>query len=287
MTTRRLLRTCLILSLVGVSLLLTSRAALANAPSVESRSTSVEGPSGYVLAWRLNVRSGPGTGYPILTTVSYRETLSLTGRTVDSSWLCIRRADGQQGWVSAYYMAVSGAHLSAVPILDGTLPPQAPPSSEITAHVTAYRLNVRSGPGIGNAVISTLREGQPVAPVGRDINTTWLQIDLRGAKQGWVSARYVSSSFMLEALPITGGAVPNPIPGATGTVTAIKLNVRSGPSLAHGIMGWVYKDQQVQLVGRNSARTWLKVTLAPGFDGWASAAYIATNYPIAALPVVD
>jgi len=162
-----------------------------------------------------------------------------------------------------------------------------PPSSEITAHVTAYRLNVRSGPGIGNPVITRLREGRPVAPVGRDISTTWLQISLPDGKQGWVSARYISSSFMLEALPITGGAVPNPIPGATGTVTAIKLNVRSGPSIVYGIMGWVYRDQQVQLVGRNSTRTWLKITLAPGFDGWVSAAYIAANYPIADLPVVE
>jgi len=162
-----------------------------------------------------------------------------------------------------------------------------PPTTEITGHVTAYRLNVRSGPGVGNTVITRLREGQPVAPVGRNISTTWLQINLPDGKQGWVSARYIGSSFMLEALPITGGAVPNPIPGATGTVTAIKLNVRSGPSLAHGIMGWVYNDQQVQLVGRNNARTWLKVTLAPGFDGWASAAYITTNYPIVSLPVVD
>ena len=101
MTIRRLLHKGLILSLVGVSLLLTSRAALANAPSARletttvSRSTSVEGPSAYVLAWRLNVRSGPGTGYRILTTVSYRERLSLTRRTADSSWLLIRCDDGQ------------------------------------------------------------------------------------------------------------------------------------------------------------------------------------------------
>ncbi len=292
-TIRRLLHTCLILSLVGISLLLTNRAALAKAPSVdlettiESGATSVEGPSGSVLAWRLNVRSGPGTSYRILTTVSYREKLSLTGRTADSSWLCIRRNDGQQGWVSAHYVAVSGAHRSAVSILDGSQPPQVPPSSAIAGHVTAYRLNVRSGPGMGNTVITRLREGQPVTPVGRDISTTWLQIDLPDAKQGWVSARYIGSSFMLEVLPITGGAVPNPIPGATGTVTAIKLNVRSGPSLAHGIMGWVYNDQQVQLVGRNSASTWLKITLAPGFDGWVSAAFITANYPITSLPVVD
>lgn len=146
MTIRRLLNKCLILSLVGVLSLLTSRAALAHAPSAGlettpgSRSTSVEGPSAYVVAWRLNVRSGPGTGYQILTTVSCRERLSLTGRTAAGSWLLIRTGEREQGWVSAHYMVVSGAHLSAVPILDGTQcrpPPRSPPTSPPIASMCA------------------------------------------------------------------------------------------------------------------------------------------------------
>ena len=99
-----------------------------------------------------------------------------------------------------------------------------------------------------------------------------------GNSWDWGSATCTDRSYILEALPATG---------ATTTVTAIKLNVRSGPSLAHGIMGWLYKDQQIQLVGRNSTGTWLKVNMAPGFDGWVSAAYITANYAIASLLVVD
>ena len=161
-----------------------------------------------------------------------------------------------------------------------------PPSSELTGHVLSYRLNVRSGPGPDYAFVSELSQGQTVWPVGRNVSTTWLQIRLPGGSLGWVSARYIGSSFMLEVLPITGGAVPNPLPGGAATVTAVKLNVRSGPSARYGIMAWVYRNQQVQLVGRNSARRWLKVTVAPGMDGWVSAAYITSNYPIVNLPVV-
>jgi uncharacterized protein YraI len=286
-TIRRFFHRVLILSLVGAFLSLNAGVVLAQGPVAADRPSVIEGPHGSVSAWKLNVRLGPGTGYPIVTTVSYRELLGLTGRTYDSSWLRIRRDEGQQGWVSAYYMVVSAAHLSAVPIVDGTQPSPEPPSSEITGYVTAYRLNVRSGPGADYSPISMLREGQMLTLVGRNTSTTWLQVNLPGGSQGWASAHYIGSPYMLEALPITGGAVPNPQPGATATVTTDKLNVRSGPSTAYGIMAWVYMGQQVQMVGRNNARTWLKIAVGHGLEGWVSAAYITTNYPIADLPVVE
>jgi hypothetical protein len=82
-------------------------------------------------------------------------------------------------------------------------------------------------------------------------------------------------------------APPPPPPDPTGTVTAYKLNVRSGPGLHYGIMGWVYRGQQVRLLGRNRAGTWLKVEVAPGFRGWAHTKYLRTNVPIPNLPVVQ
>ena len=287
MTARRFFHRVLILSLVGAFLALNAGSVLAQGPVAARRPSAIEGPNGSVSAWKLNVRLGPGTGYPIVTTVSFRELLALTGRTYDSSWLRIRRDDGQQGWVSARYMIVSAAHLSAVPIVDGTQPSPEPPGSEITGYVTAYRLNVRSGPGAGYSPVSLLREGQTLTLAGRNAGTTWLQVELPGGSQGWVSARYIVSSYMLEALPISGGDVPNPLPGAAATVTAYKLNVRSGPSTMYGIKGWVYMGQQVRMLGRNNAGTWLKVVSGNGLEGWVSAAYITTNYPIADLPAVD
>lgn len=80
---------------------------------------------------------------------------------------------------------------------------------------------------------------------------------------------------------------PPPPSDRVGAVTAYKLNVRSGPSLHYGIMGWVYRGQQVRLLGRNHAATWLKVEAAPGFQGWVYAYYIRSNVPITDLPVVQ
>jgi uncharacterized protein YraI len=42
----------------------------------------------------------------------------------------------------------------------------------------------------------------------------------------------------------------------------------------------------VQLLGRNTFSTWLKVRLFDGQEGWVNARYITTNYPIGNLPIM-
>lgn len=79
---------------------------------------------------------------------------------------------------------------------------------------------------------------------------------------------------------------PPPPPDTVGIVWAHKLNVRSGPGLHYGILGWLYRGQQVRLLGRNQAGTWLKMEAAPGFQGWVYAYYIRGTFRIMDLPVV-
>jgi N-acetylmuramoyl-L-alanine amidase len=245
------------------------------------------GPTGYVVAWRLNVRSGPDTSYPVLAVAQFKEVMSLTARNSASTWLRVLRANGQQGWASANYIMVSAAHLSALPVIDTAPPVPIPPlPSGPVGRVAAYRLNVRASPSLNANRINTLNLGDWISLLGRDTSSTWLQVKLPDQSQGWVAARYIWSSIPITTLPITGGAVPLPVPGATGYVTAGKLNVRSGPGLDYGIMGWLYRDQQVRLEGRNEAGTWLKVELATDHQGWVYAYYVRSDVPIPSLPVI-
>ena len=212
MSIRRLVRRILILSLVGAFLALNAGVVLAQGPVAAHRPSVIEGPNGSVSAWKLNVRLGPGTSYPIVTTVSFREVLGLTGRTYDSSWLRIRRDDGQQGWVSARYMIVSAAHLSAVPIVDGTQPSPEPPPSEITGYVTAYRLNVRSGPGnayasYGKVPIATIVAVSGISPDGEYYVIT-LPTDIAKDSRGWLPARYVQASNVSKVPVVQPPAPP-------------------------------------------------------------------------------
>lgn len=54
-----------------------------------------------------NVRSGPGLAYGITGGLNTGETVSLIGRTNDSSWLQIEMADGSEGWVFAQLLTTN------------------------------------------------------------------------------------------------------------------------------------------------------------------------------------
>ncbi len=74
---------------------------------------------------------------------------------------------------------------------------------------------------------------------------------------------------------------------ATATVKAYKLNVRSGPSPSNTILTVTTKGTVLQMVGRNAAGSWVRVILPNGTQGWVSATYIQTAYPVMSLPVVN
>lgn len=74
----------------------------------------------------LNFRSGPGTNYPILATLTQGQIIPVTGRLGDNSWYQLNL--GNFGWVSSQYVSLYGAYCVNVPII-------APPASP-TPNVT-------------------------------------------------------------------------------------------------------------------------------------------------------
>ncbi len=63
----------------------------------------------------LRIRRGPSTNDARIGALNPGETATVIGRTADSSWLQVRRADGLEGWVSAAFVTVQGS-LAAVPV---------------------------------------------------------------------------------------------------------------------------------------------------------------------------
>lgn len=73
-----------------------------------------------------NVRSGPGTNYPIIGGLSAGSTHSVVGRDSTSRWFVIAFADatGGQGWVSGTYVEYNGAS-DSLPVINAPPPPPA------------------------------------------------------------------------------------------------------------------------------------------------------------------
>ncbi|MGD8758229.1 MAG: DUF6515 family protein [Deltaproteobacteria bacterium] len=84
-----------------------------------------------------------------------------------------------------YYQNTPGGY---VVVEAPTVVPPAPATAGQRVSVTAHRLNVRSGPGIGHPVIEHVRQGIVLTVQGRAPG--WLYVRTPSGKLGWVSGQY-------------------------------------------------------------------------------------------------
>lgn len=238
-------------------------------------SSNRDQPLAIVLANRLNVRDKPSvlTG-DVVTQVTRNEALSVIGRTADSQWWRIF-ANGITGWVSGQWVDVSKA--VNVPVIEDETP-------EVTGYMltASANLNIRSGPSVAYSVVGWLPYQQTATIIGRNADNSWWQIQY-GDVTGWVSDVYSQLQFGVDInnIPVTEGLVQ------TYTLTATaNLNIRSGPSVAYSIVGWLPYRQTATIIGRTADVSWWQIQYR-GVMGWVSAFYTTpgTGIDINNIPV--
>ncbi|MCE7988233.1 MAG: hypothetical protein DYG89_44305 [Caldilinea sp. CFX5] len=69
------------------------------------------------------------------------------------------------------------------------------------------------------------------------------------------------------------------------TITAERLNVRSGPGTQNAVVAKLTRGAQVTVTGQNSAGDWLRITLDDGSEGWVAATFVAR--PGGTVPVAE
>jgi Tol biopolymer transport system component len=90
-------------------------------PTPTALGITVDGVEGRVTSYGLNVRTGPGTVYPIIGGLSLGDGVKVVGKNIAGDWLQIVY-NGQEGWVAAAYVDLSGS-LAAVPEVSAPPPP--------------------------------------------------------------------------------------------------------------------------------------------------------------------
>ena len=143
---------------------------IASADAVMSATTAV------------NVRSGPGTDNSILGVLYLGDTVTVRGGS-QNGWTPVTYK-GRSAWVSSQYLTGTGSSPNS----------DSGPSGSAT---TLEALNVRSGPGIGYAVLSVLPKGASVTLTGRVTN------DFAEIGSGrWVSTAWITTSTSSGSRPI-------------------------------------------------------------------------------------
>lgn len=187
---------------------------------------------------KLNVRSGPGTGYSIVGYLYQGDEVEIYETTVVGSTTWGRISDG---WISLDYVTLDSDSDQNDTVI-------------MTGKVKATSLNVRGGAGTSYPVVETLVQGTEVeiyetAVVG---GTTWGRIS-----SGWISLDYVT---MYEEV-IAKGVIVN----------TTRLNVRSGAGTGNALVGYYYAGDVVEIYETTvvGSTTWGRTAL-----GWISLDYV-------------
>ncbi len=233
-------------------------------------------PTATVNTGALNVRSGPGPNFPVVTVVYNGDTVTLLGRNADGSWVLIRTQSSVQGWVNSNMLLIS------VPINSLPVVPGGPPAGTgATGVVTTGMLNVRQGPGMAFPVVTKVAQGQTVSLLGRNAQSSWLLVRTSSGTQGWASSAHIQANMPLSSLPV----VNTPPPPNHATVSVGALNVRVAPSPNAPLVGTVLYGAQLGLLGRNASGTWVLVQTPGGAVGWVNSTYVIPSVPISSLPI--
>ena len=175
----------------------------------------------YVTATTLNVRSGAGTSYPVLGSLSKGTKVEVISTT--NGWSKISY-NGSTGYVSSQYLS------------DNTTS-----TNTTTKYVTATTLNVRSGAGTSYSVLGSLSKGTKVEV----ISTTngWSKINYNGSI-GYVSSQYLSSSSTDSSTSTTSSSVNKVISLAKSLLGKSYVWGAQGPSTfdCSGFTYYVFKN---------------------------------------------
>jgi uncharacterized protein YraI len=200
----------------------------------------------------LNLREGPGTWYGVILVMPSGAYVEIVEDQQDGFFRV--RYDGNSGWAYADYLSRGGGN-------DGG------GGGGGDATVVTDALNLRAGPGTGEAVLAVMPYGSWVTLTG-DWANGFVSVDY-GGTAGWAYEAYLSTG--------TSGGDPSPAPepGPTGsaTVATNALNLRAGPSTNHAVLTVMPYGAGVTL---NGARTsgFVSATFQ-GTAGWAYETYLA------------
>ena len=219
----------------------------------------------------VNVRSGPGSNYELLSTMYVGDSI-------------VRTAIGDNGWSKVTYNGkeaylYSNYVSTKKPVVEETK--QEEPKKEETVvsgpvytkvNETVYStadVNVRKGPGTNYDVVKTLSKGDSVTRIGVGDNG-WSKISLNG-KEYFIKSNYLSTTkpkveTPVETTPPKEESKPEVTFKAANDYlySAVKmLDVRKGPGEDYVIIGGVCKNGYVHRIGVSDTG-WSKIEFCDG-----------------------
>jgi uncharacterized protein YgiM (DUF1202 family)/GH25 family lysozyme M1 (1,4-beta-N-acetylmuramidase) len=127
-------------------------------------------------------------------------------------------------------------------------------------------LNIREGPGMDEDVVGALKQDEVLEVLDTTVDESWMQVKRADGTTGWIF-----NTHLIKVEP------PSPPPPGDKwyRVTAVKLNVRSGPGTTFEDIGDLFRGEVVKALDYAANNTWVKIIRQPdGLTGWCSADFL-------------
>ena len=139
-----------------------------------------------VTATSLNVRSGAGTSYSVITKLPKGTVVDVL-ESASNGWKKIKTSGGTTGWVSGEYLTTGSAGNSSTN--------NSTSQTSYKATVNTDSLNMRKDAGTSYSVITKLSKGT-VVDVLESASNGWKKIKTSNGTIGWVSGSYLANGVV-------------------------------------------------------------------------------------------
>lgn len=225
-----------------------------------------------VTASVLNIRSGPGTSYSIVSTVNSASTVVVQEKTTDS-WYRINY-NGKDGYVCTDYLknVTTKAELS------------------LTGKVNNSEVRYRSTASVSGSILGVIPMGTTVSVTG--IDSGWYQLSYNG-KTGYMRSDYITVTGAASAAAPSQNTQEESKPaekteaeqeGKAGTVNNNYVNFRTGPATTYSVIRMLNTGTLVTVLGESNG--WAKISYN-GKTGYMSSQYITLSTAETSAPSVS
>lgn len=156
-----------------------------------------------------------------------------------------------------------------------------------TGFVNTTRLNVRNLPSANDSrVIGQIQNGERYTIVGRNADSSWLEIQLDENSSGWVFARFIDVTNP-EVVPVTSeDERPDFVPTPFTLSATAEIRIRSLASTRGAILGELPAFRAANIIARNNSASWWFIEYN-GVTGWVSADFLRlpANLDLSQIPV--
>ena len=263
---RRMLRTALVLGALLVALAIAAPTLALPRPADGVIDAQASTATATATLSAVNVWVGPGQGFWWIGTLRRNETVPLLGVSADHQWWQVKTRFGT-GWL--WYLDVTTSTTNVPVASPGPI-----------GRITAGRVIVRGGPGIGALAVGSMSNGMQFFVLATRPDGSWLKVRYRFGT-GWIAA---------STTDLAGGAAPQTgaptVSGPRAVINTGALNVRTGPGFGFASIGVLVGGDVVPIIGRTTDGIWLQVSTRFG-NGWININWVITLDYFGSAPITE